>query len=188
MINRTILRLLTLSLALCLLLTGTAMAGKAGDPLPDFSLTDQYGNTWTPADLQGKIVFLNFWATWCGPCVSEMPSFEALYHELGENQEEVVILGVAGPDIIDSCNEAEIASFLKKNSLTYPVLMDNEGLLWSTYPSEYIPYSLFFLPDGTQAEFLLPEGSMGTMIVGMIDGDYFRETLETLRQALPAQL
>jgi len=182
MTDRIPARLLTLILALCLLLAGSAAAEKAGDPIADFSLTDQYGNTWTPADLAGKIVFLNFWATWCGPCVSEMPEFETFYHELGENKEEIMILGVAGPGIIDYEDEAGIASFLEQNSLTYPVLMDTEGILWQAYPSQYIPCSLFFLPDGTLAEIRLPDGSTGTKIVGIIGGDYFRETLEALRQ------
>ena len=66
-------------------------------PAPDFTLTDQYGNTHTLSDYEGKTVFLNFWATWCGPCKSEMPDIQALYESYGENEGDVIILGVASP-------------------------------------------------------------------------------------------
>ena len=56
---------------------------------PDFTLRDQYGTEHTLSQYRGKVVFLNFWATWCPYCVQEMPDIEALYHELGENQEEI---------------------------------------------------------------------------------------------------
>ena len=48
---------------------------------PDFTLTDQYGNTHSLSDYKGKIIFLNFWATWCPPCRAEMPDIQALYEE-----------------------------------------------------------------------------------------------------------
>ena len=177
-------RFAALLLALCLLLAGSALAG---DPVPEFTMQDQYGNTHNLSGYAGKIVFLNFWATWCPPCVAEMPEFEELFHELGENGEDVVILGVAGPNTVDQYDADGIASFLQENSLTYPVLMDGENFLWQAFPSEYIPFSLFVLPDGTLAEFTLPEGSKGSMIVGGIDKEYFKQALEEIRAALPAQ-
>lgn len=66
-------------------------------PAPDFTLTDQYGQSHTLSDYQGKTVFLNFWATWCGPCKMEMPDIQALYEDWDENAGELVVLGVAGP-------------------------------------------------------------------------------------------
>ena len=65
-------------------------------PLSDFELTDQFGNIHTLADYGGKVIFLNFWATWCGPCRNEMPDIQKLYEEYSAQGEgaEVVILGV----------------------------------------------------------------------------------------------
>ena len=70
-------------------------------PLLDLELTDQFGNIHTLADYKGKVIFLNFWATWCGPCRNEMPDIQKLYEEYSAQGEdaEVVILGVAGPGI-----------------------------------------------------------------------------------------
>ena len=64
-------------------------------PAPDFTLLDQYGAEHSLSDYEGKVLFLNFWTTWCGYCVQEMPHIQELYEEYGENQEDVVILGVA---------------------------------------------------------------------------------------------
>ena len=63
----------------------------------DFELVDQYGNTHKLSDYKGKVVFLNFWATWCPPCKMEMPNIEELYKEYNYNKGDVVILGVAQP-------------------------------------------------------------------------------------------
>lgn len=62
-------------------------------------LKDQFGKSHKLEDYKGKVIFLNFWATWCGPCRSEMPEIQKLYEEytVMGNDSEVVILGVAGP-------------------------------------------------------------------------------------------
>ena len=74
---------------------------KTPAPLADLELTDQFGNTHTLSDYKGKVIFLNFWATWCGPCRNEMPDIQKLYDEYSAQGEdaEVVILGIAGPGI-----------------------------------------------------------------------------------------
>ena len=61
---------------------------------PDFNLKDQYGVTHSLENYKGKVIFLNFWATWCPPCKKEMPDIENIYKEYGENKKDVVILGV----------------------------------------------------------------------------------------------
>lgn len=55
-------------------------------PAPDFTLVDQYGEEHTLSDYEGKTVFLNFWATWCGPCKREMPEVQALYEKYREQR------------------------------------------------------------------------------------------------------
>lgn len=68
-------------------------------PAPDFTLTDQNGNIHTLSDYKGQTVFLNFWATWCPPCRSEMPEIQKLYEEFGYNEGELVVLGIAAPEV-----------------------------------------------------------------------------------------
>ena len=194
--NRIHARIFALLLALCLLAAGSALAAEP--PLPDVTLPDQYGNVHHLSDYRGKIVFLNFWATWCPPCIEEMPEFEELYRELGENREDVVILGVAAPDPANEneMDEAGITAFLERQGITYPVLMDGEFSLWSAYPCPYVPHSHFFLPDGTPAQVLLPDsmqelgvkaGTRHSLIVGGIDKAYFIKTLEEIRASLPQE-
>ena len=115
---------------------------------PDFTLRDQYGVEHTLSQYRGKVVFLNFWATWCPWCVKEMPDIEALYHELGENQEDVVFLGLASPLAVDNVDEAGIISFLEEHGWTYPVLMDETGELFQTYYAQSLPTTWLIRKDG----------------------------------------
>lgn len=136
---------------------GTEQEGIAGDsedslptaPLSDMKLTDQYGNTHMLSDYKGKVIFLNFWATWCGPCRNEMPDIQKLYEEYSEkgDKTEVVILGVAGPEIGQEGTEKEIASFMEANGYTYPVLMDKSGDMFSGYGISAFPTT--FMIDRT---------------------------------------
>lgn len=95
---------------------------------PDFTLKDQYGVEHTISDYKGKVVFLNFWTTWCGYCKQEMPDIEALYQEYGLNQEDVVMLGVANPRSDaspfsqDSMTAEEIGRFLEETATPTPPL------------------------------------------------------------------
>ena len=75
---------------------------------PDFTLVDQYGEETQTSDYKGKVVFLNFWATWCPPCREEMPDIEALYSkEYGENSEDLVIFKRGNPKTKDNPNNNE---------------------------------------------------------------------------------
>ncbi|MBQ2453473.1 MAG: redoxin domain-containing protein [Lachnospiraceae bacterium] len=103
-------------------------------PAPDITLTDQYGNTHTLSDYKGKVVFLNFWATWCPPCRKEMPYIQEIYEETMENDDtDLVILSVAAPNQGRETSEKGIRSFLDENGYTYPVLMDYDGEVSDAY-------------------------------------------------------
>ena len=119
-------------------------------PLSDLELTDQFGNTHSLADYRGKVIFLNFWATWCGPCRNEMPDIQKLYEEysaLGEDA-EVVILGIAGPGIGQEGSAEEIADFMTENGYTYPVLMDTSGEMFTQYGISAFPTTFMIDKDG----------------------------------------
>lgn len=98
-------------------------------PAPDFTLKDQFGNSHTLSDYKGKTIFLNFWGTWCPPCRAEMPDIQELYKDYGENSGDVIILGVATPNVGKEGSSEEIAAFLEENGYTYPTLMDEGGAI-----------------------------------------------------------
>jgi peroxiredoxin len=88
---------------------------------PDFRLASPNGTPITLSDLRGKVVLLNFWATWCPPCTGEMPELEALYRRYG-NAKDFVVVGV------DLQEEPEaVAAFARRNNLTFPLLVDVDG-------------------------------------------------------------
>ena len=118
-------------------------------PALDFTLKDQFGNTHTLADYKGKTIFLNFWATWCGPCRAELPDIQNLYEKYSEEtEEEVVVLGVAGPRMGGEKTEEEIREFLEENELTYPVLMDTDWTLFQGYGISSFPTTFMIDRDG----------------------------------------
>ncbi len=116
-------------------------------PEIDFTLTDQYGEEHTLSDYKGKTVFLNFWATWCGPCRSEMPDIQQLYEQYAP-EGDVIILGVASPNANGEGTREEVAAFLKENGYTYPVLMDEGGFVQTEYQISAIPTTYMIDKDG----------------------------------------
>ncbi|MCI5872621.1 MAG: cytochrome c biogenesis protein CcdA [Clostridiales bacterium] len=118
-------------------------------PAIDFELTDQYGETHTLADYKGKIIFLNFWATWCPPCRAELPDIQKLYEEYAAaGDDSVVMIGVAAPGYGGEKSAEEIAAFLEENGYTYPVLMDEGGELFLQYGVYSYPTTFMIDKDG----------------------------------------
>lgn len=122
-------------------------------PAMDFTLTDQYGATHKLSDYKGKVVFLNFWATWCGYCVEEMPEIQQLYEEYGKNEKDVVILGLANPKTTDApknadIDEAGVTKFLADKNFTYPTLMDKTGEVFANYQVTAFPTTFMIDAEG----------------------------------------
>lgn len=128
--------------------TASEAADPDAFPAPDFTLVDQYGTTHTLSDYKGKTVFLNFWATWCGPCRSEMPEIQAMYEAYGSNKEDLIVLGVAAPGVGREGDVAHITSFLSDNGYTFPVVMDHFGFLSSQYGIRAFPTTFMVDRDG----------------------------------------
>ena len=99
---------------------------------PDFTLVDQNGNEHTLSDYRGKVVFLNFWQTWCGPCQMEIPHIQKIYEEYLED-EDVVILSVNNED------KEEVQEFMKSFGMSYPTLFDESGQVFRTYGVRSFP-------------------------------------------------
>ena len=140
-------------------------------PAIDFTLKDQYGNTHTLSDYKGKTVFLNFWATWCSPCRAEMPDIQKLYEEF--QQEDVVILGVAAPNLGREKSEEGIKGFLEENGYTYPVVMDTEAEVFQAYGINSFPTTFMIDKDGNVFGYIsgqLSEETMRDIIRQTVDG------------------
>ena len=99
---------------------------KVGDPAPDFSLTDRQGKTWTLSQLKGQVVFINFWATWCPPCLKELPSMQKLYTTLPK--ESFKMLAILNKD------KMTLADFVtNQKGITIPILDDTKNVVGSKY-------------------------------------------------------
>ena len=106
----------------------------------NFTLTDLSGKAWTLKDLKGKVVMLNFWATWCPPCRKEMPDLEALYKQF--EPQGLIILGVSDDD------PDKVRAFIQNQGTTYPVLLDPESKVNKLLHVEGIPKTFVYDREG----------------------------------------
>lgn len=135
----------------------------------DFNLYDQYGKEHKLSEYRGKTVFLNFWATWCPPCRGEMPHIEDLYKEYNKNKDEVVILGVASPNLGNEGLEEDIKEFLNQNKYNFPVVMDKDGALAYQYGISAFPTTFIIDKDGYVTQYVpgaMDKETMKSLIEG----------------------
>jgi peroxiredoxin len=106
----------------------------------NFTLSDLSGKTWTLKDLRGKVVLVNFWATWCPPCRKEMPDLETLNQRFGP--QGLVILGISDEDA------ATVNPFIAKQGVTYPILLDPGRKVNELFQIDGIPKTFIYGRDG----------------------------------------
>ncbi len=106
---------------------------KGNKKAPNFYLEDLKGEKWELKNLKGKVIFLNFWATWCGPCKEEMPSIESLHQQLKEK--DFVFLTISA----DYKKEEAVKEFIAKHRYTFPVLIDQQSLAFNLYEVRMMP-------------------------------------------------
>jgi len=118
--------------------SGTSMSSApvpAGDVASDFKLEDAAtGETVSLSSLKGKVVFLNVWATWCGPCREEMPSMETLYDDF-RNNKDFVMLAVSQ----DTKGKSAVIPYVQKNGYHFRVLLDPENKVSDEYGVSGVP-------------------------------------------------
>lgn len=118
--------------------------GREIIPAYDFTLTDQYGNPHTLSEYKGKVVMLQFFATWCGYCKAELPSVQELYEELPE---DLVILIVNQPGGRETTKEGVI-QWLDDNGYTFPTVFDEEGTVNRNYGITGLPTTYLINKEG----------------------------------------
>lgn len=113
---------------------------KEGVQAPDFTGELIDGTSITLSELQGKPVIINFWATWCGPCVKEMPAFERLKDDFGDK------IGIIAVNCGDDAGT--VKDFMEENGYTFPVVLDEEYSISMLYPTNSIPYTVVVDAEG----------------------------------------
>jgi peroxiredoxin len=130
----------------------------------DFTLSDLHGKAWTLKDLRGKVVLVNFWATWCPPCRKEMPDLEALYQQFKDKDPGLVVLAISDEEA------AKVSPFLAEHNISYPVVLDPGDTVNKLFQIEGIPKS--FVYDRS-----------GKLVAQSIDMRTRKQFLEMLAQA-----
>jgi peroxiredoxin len=128
----------------------------------DFTLLDLNGKTWRLKELRGKVVLVNFWATWCPPCRKEMPDMEALYQHFAPKG--LVIFGISDEDA------SKVSGYIAAHPVSYPILIDAGRKVNELYQIEGIPKSFLYDREGK-------------LVAQAIDMRTKGQFLEMLRQA-----
>lgn len=132
----------------------------ATTPAPDFTMTDADGATLTLADFKGKPVLLNFWASWCGPCQSEMPDIQKAWEAHAQDIDFVIVnmTGMSGE------TEQAARTFLADNGYTFPVYFDKDSSAAAAFGVNSIPQTYLIDAEGN-----ILGGYMGAMTSSIID-------------------
>jgi cytochrome c biogenesis protein CcmG/thiol:disulfide interchange protein DsbE len=129
---------------------------EVGEPAPGFALEGLDGGEVSLAALDGKVVVLNFWASWCGPCRLEMPDFQKAWEE--HREQVVVFVGIA---VDDTASEA--SKFAEQVGVTYPLALDTTGGVARAYRIRAVPSTYFIDREGRLATTLHGVANQGAL-------------------------
>jgi len=140
-VRRSRMKTLLGGLAVALLVASTASALTPGDAPPAIDMPDQAGKKVDLNELKGKVVLVDFWASWCGPCKQEMPVLEQLHKKYAK--QGLVIVGIN----IDN-NAKKMNNFLRGTPVTFRIVQDRKLAVAAKYEPETMPSSYFIARDG----------------------------------------
>ncbi len=133
-----------LTVALAVLAAAPAGCAQSETPVaaPDFTITDLEGVEHSLADYRGKVLFVNFWATWCPPCRAEIPDFVEVYG--AKKAEGLEILGLS----VDRMDAARLSEWVADVGITYPVALATRKIASDFDPGDYIPTTFVIDKEG----------------------------------------
>lgn len=140
------------------------LQAAAPQPTPAFSLKDTKGRAIRLSDYKGKVVLVNFWATWCAPCLAEMPELEKLQREYGKRGLQIV--GVSHP----TNKASEVIKAIKRLRVSYPILLGDEETLSRFKVSDVLPVTVIVDRDG----------KVRGRILGILEPDEFEAQVKPL--------
>jgi peroxiredoxin len=149
--------------------TPAAGAPRVGAPAPDFSLTGLDQQTVKLGQFHGKVVLLNFWATWCGPCSAEMPNIEQVYQ--GSSHEDIAILAVNQGEFAE-----QVRGYADLYHLHFPILLDDHGKVGNLYRVQALPTTVFVDRSG-----IIREVHIG----GPMSQDFIQAHIQSLLRKSP---
>lgn len=123
----------------------TSEGVQIGNRAPDFTLKTLDGRMVKLSDFRGKKVILNFWATWCPPCKAEVPEFEKFYQEQQNDSIEILAVDITAQEK----SKEGVTDFIKSYGITYPVVLDEAGVVADTYRISAIPTTFIVDAQGT---------------------------------------
>lgn len=126
-----------------LLFSSFAAAGSPSNEPVNLSLADLQGQQHSLSDYRGKVLVVNFWATWCGPCKHEMPLFSDALKRYGSDRVQMVAVSLD-----DESTRNKISTFAEKEKMTFPILLGTTETMQKLGLGEALPATIFFDPDG----------------------------------------
>lgn len=135
--------------------TGTTTAGRIPSPragflAPSFELTSLQGEELSLEDQRGKVVVINFWASWCPPCRAEMPALQRTYENYQGRGLEILAVNSTYQDTAEAAER-----FIRERNLTFPILLDSTGLVSNLYQTRALPTTFFVDRQGVIQEVII---------------------------------